>query len=185
MRDLGTQQISGPECDRLYLNYFRTKVTELRDTTERTISLQILANGPTLYATKCNSCKINGYKFNTEQHDVGLTTQNCGVLVIGNNGTATINYYGVLTDIIEVQYLGGKRVIVFKCRWFDVLSPNRGIKEDKYGIESVNINRTIRTQNHDPFVLASQAHQVFYVTDMASRPAWKIVTRIPPRYTSI
>ena len=185
MSAFGTQQISGPEFDRLYLNYFKTRVTELRDTSQSTLSLQILASGPTHHASKCNSCKINGYKFNTEQHDAGLTTQNCGVLVIGNDGTDIINYYGVLTDIIDVQYFGSKQVIVFKCRWFDVLSPNRGIKVDKYGFESVNINRTIRTQNHDPFVLASQAHQVFYVTDMASRPGWKIVTRIPPRYTSI
>ena len=26
-----------------------------------------------------------------------------------------ISYYGVLTDVIELHYLGGNRVILFKC----------------------------------------------------------------------
>ena len=26
-----------------------------------------------------------------------------------------VSYYGVLTDVIELHYLGGNRVILFKC----------------------------------------------------------------------
>ena len=125
------------------------------------------------------SCRFNGYKFNTERHDEGLTTQNSGVMVLGE----TMSYYGVLTDIIEVQFFGGKRVILFKCKWFDVHLGDRGIKIDKHGFVSINVNRTLRTQTLEPFILASQAKQVFYVTNMASRSGWKIVTQINHRYS--
>ena len=130
-------------------------------------------------------CRINGYKFNTERHDAGLTTQNSGVVVLGANDVETMSYYGVLQDIIEVQYLDGFRVILFKCKWFDVHSGDRGMKIDKHGFVSINVTRTLKTQRYEPFILASQAKQVFYVPDMASRPEWKIVTRINPRYTYI
>ena len=131
------------------------------------------------------SCRINGYKFNTERHDEGLTTQNSGVAVLGNNDTETLSYYGVLTDIIEVEYFSGRRVVLFKCKWFDVHSGDRGIRKDKHGFIIVNVNRTLKNQNYKPFILASQAKQVLYVPDMASRPMWNIVTTINPRYSNI
>ena len=39
----------------------------------------------------------------------------------GNNGGVENDYHGVLTDIVEVQYIGWsiKKVILFKCDWFD------------------------------------------------------------------
>ena len=130
-------------------------------------------------------CKINGYKFCTEKHDEGLTTQNSGVVVEGYNGSDTMSYYGVLTDIIEVKYLSEKRVILFKCKWFDTYSGERGVKVDKYGFVSINVNRILKTQSQDPYILASQAKQVFYANDMTSRPGWKIVTKINPRFRNI
>ena len=55
-------------------------------------------------------------------------TQNSGVVVIADvsifaNAIYTnpilghVSYYGVLTDVIELHYLGGNRVILFKCDW--------------------------------------------------------------------
>ncbi|XP_058006762.1 uncharacterized protein LOC131182131 [Hevea brasiliensis] len=48
--------------------------------------------------------------FHTEYHDQGLRTQNSGVVVIGDIGDEVnnIDYYGVLTDSIQLQYLGGR-----------------------------------------------------------------------------
>ena len=121
------------------------------------MNLKILEGGPTIYAKKYNSCKINGYKFNIEKHDEILTTQNSGVLVLGNNGAETIIYYGVLNEIIEVAFFSGRQVVLFKCRWFDIHHKNRGIKVDKYGYVSINMNRSLQTQMHEPFIMASQA----------------------------
>ena len=138
-----------------------------------------------MYSSRFVWCKVNGYKFCTEKHDEGLTNQNSGVVVVGNNGSDTLSYYGVLTDIIQVQYFSHKRVVIFKCKWFDAHSGERGVKVDKYGFESINVDRFLKTQSQEPYILASQAKQVFYAPDMASRPGWKIVTKINPRFSNI
>ena len=44
-----------------------------------------------------------------------------------------VSYYGVLTDVIELHYLGGNRVILFTYDWWDVINSGRGIKKDEYG----------------------------------------------------
>ena len=72
-----------------------------------------------------------------------------------------VSYYGVLTDIVELHYLSGYRVILFKCDWWDVINIGNGIKNDEYGFTCLNFERTICT--NEPFVLASQTKQVFYV----------------------
>ena len=138
---------------------------QLTDDSDRTMNLKNLGGGPTIYAKKYNSYRINGYKFNTEKHDESLTTQNSSVLILGNNEAETINYYRVLKEIIEVAFFSGRRVVLFKCKWFDVNDKDRGIKVDKYGYVSININKTLQTQMHEPFIMASQSQQVFYSTD--------------------
>ena len=123
-----------------------------------------------MYSSRFVWCKVNGYKFCTEKHDEGLTTQNSGVVIVGNNGSDTLSYYGVLTDIIQVQYFSHKRVVIFKCKWFDAHSGERGVKVDKYGFESINVDRFLKTQSQEPYILASQAKQVFYAPDMHHDP---------------
>ena len=54
-----------------------------------------------------------------------------------------VSYYGVLTDIVELHYLNGNRVILFKCGWWDVINIGKGIKKDEYGFTSLNFERTI------------------------------------------
>ncbi|CAI0389395.1 unnamed protein product [Linum tenue] len=89
-------------------------------------------------------------------------------------GSKVVDYYGVLTEIIELQYLGGNRVVMFKCEWWDVENIDRGVKVDKYGFVSVNTSRKLVT--NEPFVLASQVEQVFYAQD-GSNPNWIVVLK--------
>ena len=89
-----------------------------------------------------------------------------------------MDYYGVLSDVVELQYMGENRVILFKCDWWDVHSQDRGIDVDKYDIVSVNVKRPLMT--NEPFVLACQAEQVFYVNDNA-RPDYQIVLKTEHR----
>ncbi|RVW72347.1 hypothetical protein CK203_055429 [Vitis vinifera] len=89
-----------------------------------------------------------------------------------------VSYYGVLTDVIELHYLGGNRVILFKCDWWDVINSGRGMKNDEYGFTCLNFERTICTD--EPFVLASQAKQVFYVQN-SNEENWHIVVEIQTR----
>ncbi|KAF7832267.1 uncharacterized protein G2W53_014600 [Senna tora] len=87
-------------------------------------------------------------------------------------------YYGVLEDVYELNYIGNRKVYLFKCHWWDVAHFERGYKVDKYGFVSVNTKRSLNT--NEPFVLASQAKQVFYFDDI-SDPGWLVVVKTNPR----
>nr|CAD1840602.1 unnamed protein product [Ananas comosus var. bracteatus] len=120
------------------------------------------------------------YRFQIEGIDKGLRTQNSGVVVVGDTGSETErrDYYGVLTEIIELQYLGGRRVVLFRCNWWDVYNKEKEVKIDEYGHISVNCQRLLKT--NEPFVLANQASQVFYASDNVNK-GWHIVQKTQTR----
>ncbi|CAL1400210.1 unnamed protein product [Linum trigynum] len=86
-----------------------------------------------------------------------------------------ITYYGVIQEIIELDYWVGKKVVLFKCDW---VSSGRGLKQDDLGFTLVNFSR--RMSDKEPFILASQAQQVFYVPDPIDSQ-WQVVIRTQPR----
>ena len=70
-------------------------------------------------------------------------TQNSGVIVTVevssfasardmNPISGRVSYYSVLTNIIELHYLSGNRVILFKCDWWDVINIGKGIKSQYF-----------------------------------------------------
>jgi hypothetical protein len=78
-----------------------------------------------------------------------------------------VNYYGRLSDIIELSYREYK-VVLFKCDWYDV-HHRVGLQKDDFGFTLVNFSRKIHTgemMEHDPFVFSSQVEQVFYVESL-------------------
>ena len=84
----------------------------------------------------------------------------------------------MLIDIVELHYLSGNRVILFKCDWWVVINIGKGIKKDEYGFTCLNFERTIFTD--EPFVLASQTKQVFYVQN-SNEENWHTVVEIQTR----
>ncbi len=78
-------------------------------------ALLSLSCDPNRYVTSFNGYIVNGYRFHIESHDNGLRTQNSGIVVFGDIGdeVENIDYYGVLTEIIQLQYLGGRRVVLY------------------------------------------------------------------------
>ena len=106
-----------------------------------------------------------------------LKSQNSGVLVKGDEIIGNLDYFGVLIDIIELSYSGGNNVVLFKCDWWDV-SSKRGHSINKYGFFLINSNCKMRT--NEPYVLASQAQQVYYVKDTKD-PNWLVVVKTKPR----
>ena len=60
----------------------------------------------------------------------------------------------------------------------DVINAGKGIKRDEFGYISVNFTRMLYT--NEPFVLASQTKQVFYVKD-SNEFDWYTVIQTQPR----
>ncbi|XP_071741395.1 uncharacterized protein [Rutidosis leptorrhynchoides] len=84
-------------------------------------------------------------------------------------------YYGVLKDIIELQYGDEKKVVLFHCDW---ISSGSRIKVDENGFTTLDFRGLKQTK--EPYILASQAQQVFYVADPV-RKDWKVVIKTTPR----
>ena len=72
------------------------------------------------------------------------------------------------------------KVVLFKCRWFDVYNEGRGIKRDNLGGTLINVTRNLQT--NEAFALACQIHQGFYIP-AHNDPQWKwVITRNPHYY---
>ena len=67
---------------------------------------------------------------------------------------------------------------MFKCDWRDVDHCGRGIMVDKFGRTLVNLKRSLKS--NEPFVLACQAKQVFYVKSIRN-PQWHFVIKTEPQ----
>ncbi|TXG57077.1 hypothetical protein EZV62_018390 [Acer yangbiense] len=69
-------------------------------------------------------------------------------------------------------------VVLFNCDWFDTAREGIGFKKDRYGNIFINTTRRLNTQ--EPFVLASQAIQVFYANGVKDS-TWSAIVDIKPR----
>ncbi|XP_015169588.1 uncharacterized protein [Solanum tuberosum] len=118
-------------------------------------------------------------RFHVQDYDNGLRTQNCGIVVASETGEddRIIDYYGELTEILELQFVGGRRLVLFICMWFDVYDNERRVKMDEYDFVSVNPQRFLKTD--ETFVLANQVSQVFYARDHSNK-AWNVVRKFLP-----
>ncbi len=104
---------------------------------------------------------VNGFRFHTHTYGSTKSTANWGVCVKGDTGSSGgFDFYGIVDDIIEIQYSGAKPnfVTLFKCTWFD---PTRGVRtHTTSGL--VYVKWKSRLSPPDPFILARQAQQVYY-----------------------
>ncbi|KAF7835455.1 hypothetical protein G2W53_010314 [Senna tora] len=156
----------------------RKKVFELCAEKNAIDELISLAIGPNKIANLYPMFMVNGFRFHTRARALGKKTQNSGVLVRGDDSYDSKEYYGVLEHVYELSYIGNRKVYLFKCTWWDVARLGRGYKIDKYGFVSVNTHCSLNT--NEPFVLASQAEQVFYVKEIMNED-WLFVVKTSPR----
>ncbi|XP_010431497.1 PREDICTED: uncharacterized protein LOC104715823 [Camelina sativa] len=145
--------------------------------------LRWLAHGPRNIAQTYKGFVINGHRFHTE--DVMRKTQNSGVTYEAfsmcrasardNRQMADmVVFYGVIQQIIMLDY-HMFQIPLFKCKW---ANKGNGVKEEE-GFTLVNLNVNQSAYLQDPYILASQAKQVFYSRDDSS--SWSVVMRAPPR----
>ncbi|KAK4435175.1 hypothetical protein Salat_0680800 [Sesamum alatum] len=114
-----------------------------------------LANGPDTRVKHYTGCNVNRFRFHIKDSENNKMTQNSGVVVEGEHNKKIIDFYGVVKDILEIYYLqGAKRVLIFRCDWWN-LNDRSGIQMDRNSsITRVNVCKT--WYEDQPFVLAYQ-----------------------------
>jgi hypothetical protein len=128
--------------------------------------LALLAKRPSSTIVKFQAYDINGYTFYTRYQDWKTTDQNSGVRIDAMDSNNNKNsYYGVIEEIWELEY-GLLNIPPFLCLW--VKLTGGGIRKDQYGMTIVDLTKI--GFKDEPFVLAKNMHQVFYVNDMTSKP---------------
>ncbi|KAG2322926.1 hypothetical protein Bca52824_016139 [Brassica carinata] len=145
-----------------------------------------IANGPVNKARTWPIYFTRGFLFHTQKQGEGRKTCNFGVSVKGEsytNASDEADYYGILTDIIQIQYEGSVnlKITLFKCKWFDPLI-GRGTRRSNGGIVDVLSSR--KYYKYEPFILASQAGQVCYIPyPYVKKPKqlWLNVLKVNPR----
>lgn len=143
-----------------------------------TDELYALACGPDNRVWILSGCICKGIRFHTLSREQSLRTQSSGVVVRGEHHSEDTDFYGVLGQIIRLDYVDDKCVYLFRCDWWNVGNSRHGIRVGKH-FTSVDVSR--KRYVDDPFVLASQASQCFYLSDTKLRGTWKVVQRVDPR----
>ncbi|XP_010495471.1 PREDICTED: uncharacterized protein LOC104772569 [Camelina sativa] len=138
-----------------------------------------LAYGPRCTARSYTGYKVNGQRFHT--YSLERQSQNSGVYyeataMCRSSAKDTsqvvdlVSYYGRITDIILLDY-HVFYVPIFRCNW---AVKGNGVKVED-GFTLVNLNQSQVSFQKDPYILASQAKQVFYSSEDGS--SWSVVMR--------
>lgn len=147
-----------------------------------------------MIATTYSSYTINGFNFHTHTYDEGRPVQSSGVALVAQtscfeNGNMNpvvrnMSYYGIIKEIIELNYHNKGNIVLFKCDQFDNRVQGRWVKTDQFGITSVNLKHVFNTGERlldEPFILASQALQVYHIDDLTHND-WRVVAQSKPRH---
>ena len=107
-----------------------------------------------------------------------------GVHVKGLTEGGEDDFYGVIQHIYEVEYnslTSDNKVVLLYCNWFDLST--RGTRVDsKYGIVDIRMDK--RYVPFDPFIIAHNIRQVYYVPYATSRKdkrVWCVAIKTKPR----
>ncbi|WVY94426.1 hypothetical protein V8G54_033514 [Vigna mungo] len=113
-----------------------------------------------------------------------LETINSEVHVKGLIEGGEDDFYGVNKHIYELEYNTStieKKIVLFYCDWFDP-SRIRTRMDSKYGILDIQMDK--RYVLFDPFIIAHNVEQVYYVPYPASRTdkrGWCVAMKTKPR----
>ena len=140
--------------------------------------------------------QVNGFLFSPKSYKERKQTQDSGVCMRAitqfrasgkdkNFKEAETTYYGVIQQIIELDYIDFKQT-VFYCDWVKVEDKINGCKIDHVSsLITVNLGKLKNKDsvNDEPFILASEASQVFYSKDLKNN-GWSVVLHTPRRLTT-
>ncbi|GJW19393.1 acidic leucine-rich nuclear phosphoprotein 32 family member A, partial [Tanacetum coccineum] len=87
-----------------------------------------------------------------------------------------------LEEILELTYIGNRKVVLFRCKWFDTSNSSARSKRCVINQGIMHILTDRDSYRDQQYILATQARQVFYLEDPARRLAhWKVVEYVHHR----
>jgi hypothetical protein len=126
---------------------------------------------------------VNGFRFRSTIFEASrplASTTNTGVVTRAVDADShDSKYYRVIKNIIEYSFTGNRymKTVFFDCDWFD---PYHGTRENNLGM--VEVKHARRLCGCNPFVLAHQVEQVYYMSyPCENLCAWWVVYRVNPR----
>ncbi|XP_020277106.1 uncharacterized protein LOC109851405 isoform X1 [Asparagus officinalis] len=160
-----------------FVDWFRSHINMLkRQNVHLDEEVINLAFGPLPDVTCYPAFGVNGYKFKTKAVEATRTTQNSGVVTVGDESKL---FYGVIDEILAIQVPKMKSTVLFKCTWYDYRE-GLGWKKDDYNLISINTSRN--SYIDEPFIYPSQVRQVYYSKDPKNQN-WSVVCHWKPRDT--
>jgi hypothetical protein len=126
---------------------------------------------------------VNGFRFWSSPFEATrpqVAIVNSGVVnrAINKKGQE-INYYGIIQQILEFNFVGHKElnVVFFICNWFNSI---HGIQHNKYGM--IEIEHNSKLPGNDDVILAHQGEHVYYLNYPCQKlAAWWVVYKVNPR----
>ncbi|KAH6777596.1 hypothetical protein C2S51_008908 [Perilla frutescens var. frutescens] len=172
-----------------FADWFAQKVDEAVSTDDESLKardLKLLDSRPNFIGLKYKKFLVNSFRFHTKTLESTRKTQNCGVRIKAatpsfsstrdqNPILSDLDYYGILRDVIKLDYGCGRSIVLFDCDW---VSSGSRLKKDVDGFTLAKFSNV--TRHKEPFILASQAEQVFYVQDPTEQE-WKVVVSTTAR----
>ncbi|XP_026448113.1 uncharacterized protein LOC113348521 isoform X3 [Papaver somniferum] len=141
-----------------------------QESEEATNELFSLACGPhSMRSYPC--CVINGVCF-WVRRDKRHKAPNPGLHIVREHEGEVVELFGYATNVIELVYKLGHRVVLFSTEWFNT-SPNENFIQKEGNLVNICVN--FKWYHDDAFVLANEATQVFYLDDQKWRPNWRLV----------
>src|SRR4051812_24137246 len=180
--DRGQQWTDGDvlkEHNACFTRWFKDKLLSYpshEDSSEEEKLVFALSQGAEHNLMTYQAYDINGYTFYTGKKDMKSDYQNSGVTMEAYTGNVKKRYYGRIEEIWELGY-AGEKVPMFRVRWAKSI-----VKESRYFTTMVipqaksNTTGANVTAKNEPWVLASQVDQCFFITD-TSKPSRVVVRR--------
>ncbi|KAM0897692.1 hypothetical protein ACQ4PT_022407 [Festuca glaucescens] len=148
--------------------------------------IQILAQEPFRIGRKYNSYTAKGFHFHTHSSDEGRPTQNSGVALAAESAGVIKMYYGIIREIVGLDYQHKENMVLFRCDWIDNRVEDKWVKTDQFGVTIVNLNHLFSSGDKlsdEPFISASQATQVYYVPEANDKGWCAVVQNKKPQDT--